>query len=235
VGPQPELLREQPAERRRLPVVGRLAVAVDVEQRRELPERGRVVGGDLLGDRSGLVDDPGDQSHLPGCLGVDGSTREREVGRVRGADRLPEPACAAPGAEQTEFDAGLSERRLRRANPDVAGEREFDAPAPGRAVDASDDDAVGVLDGIHRGLAAPSERLARFAVQTSDGLQVGASAERRSGAVDVDDGLGRFGDGIAELVESVSRECVALGRPLEADLPQAVAVTDVGHREHAGG
>lgn len=141
-------------------------------------ERPVVVVGHRGRDRARVVDDSGDEAHPERLVGVDDAARKREFEGVTLADDARETDGPAPRAEQAESDARFAEGRPRGGHPHVAGEREFDAAAAGRSVDAGDDDRFGGFDGVGDALAVFCERLG--VVEVGDAVEVRAGAERRA-------------------------------------------------------
>ena len=80
-----------------------------------------------------------------------GSPREKELRGASGADDRRQPIEAAYIADESPFDEQFSEHRLLRRDTDVGVQRQFHAPAHGRAVDRGDHRLVAIQRGHRRG------------------------------------------------------------------------------------
>jgi len=212
VGPVPAVSPlDERHEGRGLPALSRALVSPVPEPLFDRGESVVVVVGQLAGDPARVVRDPGDESHPVGLGGVYHPAREREVERVRRGNRRRETDGPAPRAEQADPDPALGERRRRRRDPEVTGERQLDPATACRAVDAGDDDGVGPRDGAGGPLPQPCECGGLLALEVVDHVEVGPGTERRSGAPQVDNRRpggpdrgpqlleGRGGQGVAPL------------------------------------
>ena len=177
------------------PLVADRLPAVVPEPVFQPPEGVVVHGSDFVGDCTGVLCDSGDQPHPERRLGVDDPPREREVHRLALADDSGEPRRPAPGPEQAQPDAGLGERRLGRRHPNVAGQRQFDAAAPGRAVDTRHYRAVVARECPGDPLAQRRELACRLGVEVANDIEVSAGTERLAGTREIDHRLSRLGDG----------------------------------------
>jgi hypothetical protein len=155
---------------------------------------------------------------------------ERSHG-VAEPDHLGQPHGPAPGAEQSERDARFGERRVGRGDPEVAGQRQLDAAATGRAVHAGDDDGRGVLDGGGGALSRPDERLDGVIVggEVGDDRTVGTGTEGLARPAEVDDRPRRVDDGIGQRRQPRRRERVATVRTVERDDSVRRRVLDADH------
>lgn len=204
-------------------------VAVVPESAFYRPQCIGVVVGQLVGDRSRIVADPGDEPHPQGVLCVDHTTAQREVEGVGRRKLLGEADRPAPGPEQSKPDAALGERRRRGGDPQVARECEFYPTATGGAVDSRDDHGVGAFDPSRRELPAAGKPDGFLAVQVVDDVEVGAGTERGPLAAEVYDGARGVVYRPPEVRQRRGCERVPAFRPRERDHVQVTVRFDVDH------
>ncbi len=209
------------AEGRRLPAFLNALRAVVPESLCDHPHCSGVVVGDRLGDGPRGLRDAGDETGIAGRRRVKRPARERDIGRVGGPEGLAEAVRTTPRSEETEGDTRLGERGVGGGDPEVTGEGEFDAPAPGRAVDARDDGSVGRRERPGDPLTEASEANCAATVESIDDIEVRAGTERAPGAVQVHDVGVSVCDGGRECLETGRRQGVSSGRSSERDLADA--------------
>ncbi len=164
------------------------------------------------------------QADLPRSVGVDAFTAQEQVHGGRLAHRRREALGAAETRDAA--DPRLRQPELASVGRDhqVAGEGELEPTAEGEAVDRSDDGHVRRGDRRHRAVTRADELLRLLDVESSDLVEVRASAERSvSGALD-DDASDRARHAVRRRWSRASRrehfgvQCVELLRAGELDV-----------------
>ena len=219
--------RVQRREGRRLGSLARFPPPSVAEPPLERNQRVRGVREKFLYDRLRRVGHPGDEPRPEGLIGVDHAPREREIQRESLADHARQPDGPAPRAEQSEAYPRFGERGRRRGHPEIAGECEFDASAPGGAVDDGHDGGVGRFDCVRDSLAPPGER--RRILQVGDRVEIRPRTEGVAGPTERDDGFVRVSDGRSQIVEVLRSEGVAPVRSVERDDPVSAGRFDPNH------
>lgn len=187
-----------------------------------------VVVGHRSGNLARVVDDSRDETHPKGFVGVDDAPGQREFEGVTLADDAREANRSTPRPEETKPNTRFPECRPRGRHSHVAGERELDAAASGRAVDTGDDNRIGRLDSVGDALAQPGERLGvrkvGVAVETGNTVEVGTGTERRPAPAEQHDRrVGRF-DCVPKGFEVGRSECVSSSRSVDSHDPEVAVV-----------
>ena len=154
-----------------------------------LRQPGELTGETLrLGPRLTDRHDSVDQAHPLGLPGVDGAPGEDEVHRTAGPDQLRQPHRPAVDQWHAPAAAEDPEHRVTGGDAQVAPGRELQATGHRVALDRGDD-GLGQPHpgGPHR--AVGGEGIDDVALRRTDGLEVGAGAERATVAVEDRDPL----------------------------------------------
>lgn len=124
-----------------------------------MPERVPIVLSDLIGYSAGLLDNSGNEADSKRLGTIENPPRKRHVECVAETDHFRETDRPTPRTEQSERYSRLSERGSLGGDPNVTGQRQFDATTASSTVDSRDDDRVTAFDRIGCPLPAANKRL----------------------------------------------------------------------------
>ena len=195
----------------------------------------------LTGDRSAELERPVDrtpggddlihQSKLRAALSADPFARKDHLARHARRNRSRESNRAPPRRNQTEVELTKAESSLFPGDDEVARQCYLQAPGQAVAFDGSDQRPLGDLDRPQDVVAATGVGIAALDVDSVEGRDVTAGAERPLGP---GQHAGAYTRGIAEppqrrleCVDLLRVECVELVGSVEADQREAILGIDL--------